>query len=150
MDPVMKTQKKIALVAHDKRKKDLITWAKKNRDALAGHFLHGTGTTGMLITRETGLPVRTYNSGPLGGDQQIGAKIIEGEIDFIVFFWDPLEAQPHDPDVKALLRIAVLYDIPVAMNMASADFMFQSELMDLEYERVVIDYKQRLNRSIDL
>lgn len=143
----MGKQKKIALVAHDKRKKDLLDWVKENKDALNTHFLFGTGTTGSLIAKETNLPVATFKSGPLGGDQQIGSRIIEGDIDFIVFFWDPLEAQPHDPDVKALLRIAVLYDIPVAMNMATADFIFTSNLMDKEYEREIIDYANRIHRE---
>ena len=143
----MEKQKKIALVAHDNRKKDLIEWVKKNKHILGKHFLYGTGTTGALIAKETDLPVKTYNSGPLGGDQQIGSRIIENEIDFLVFFWDPLEAQPHDPDVKALLRIAVLYDIPVAQNIATADFLFTSPLMDKEYKRYLIDYTTRLNRK---
>lgn len=146
----MGVQKHIALVAHDNRKKDLIAWIKQNKDVLATHFLYGTGTTSALISQETGLPVKAYKSGPLGGDQQIGTRIIENEINFLVFFWDPLEAQPHDPDVKALLRIAVLYDIPVAMNVASADFMFHSELMKEPYERCVIDYSARLKRNIQL
>lgn len=146
----MEKKKKIALVAHDNRKKDLISWVKENRDVLNDHFLFGTGTTGKLITEEVGLPVKTFYSGPLGGDQQIGSRIIEGEIDFLIFFWDPLEAQPHDPDVKALLRIAVLYDIPVAMNRASADFMFYSDYVNKKYSRYVINYTQRLERKIDL
>jgi len=149
-DYTMGEQKHIALVAHDNCKKDLIRWIKENKEVLSRHFLCGTGTTSKLITNETGLPVRAYKSGPLGGDQQIGARIIENEIDFMLFFWDPLEAQPHDPDVKALLRIAVLYDIPTAMNVASADFMFHSELMNKEYERVVIDYSSRIDRKIDV
>lgn len=143
-------QKNIALVAHDNRKKDLIKWISDNKEVLGTHFLYGTGTTSKLITEATGLPVRAYKSGPLGGDQQIGARIIENDINFLVFFWDPLEAQPHDPDVKALLRIAVLYDIPVAMNVASADFMFHSPLMQESYERVIIDYTSRLERKIDI
>ncbi|MCT4598761.1 MAG: methylglyoxal synthase [Vallitalea sp.] len=143
----MNSQKNIALVAHDNRKKDLIEWASKNKELLSKHFLYGTGTTGSLITKETNLPVRTYKSGPLGGDQQIGSRIIENDIDFLVFFWDPLEAQPHDPDVKALLRIAVLYDIPVASNVASADFIFSSPLMDKEYDRYIIDYGTRIKRK---
>ncbi|WP_105619824.1 methylglyoxal synthase [Vallitalea okinawensis] len=143
----MGQQKKIALVAHDKRKKDLLDWVKRNREVLGTHFLFGTGTTGTMISGETNLPVATFKSGPLGGDQQIGSRIIEGDIDFIVFFWDPLEAQPHDPDVKALLRIAVLYDIPCAMNIATADFLFTSELMKEEYEREIIDYGNRIRRE---
>lgn len=148
LDRKMGKQKQIALVAHDNCKKDLIAWVKKNKDALSTHFLYATGTTGMLISTETGLPVRTFLSGPLGGDQQIGARIIENEINALIFFWDPLEAQPHDPDVKALLRIAVLYDIPVATNQASADFIFSSPLMDEEYDRYIIDYTKRLERDI--
>ena len=144
----MSKQKKIALVAHDNRKKDLINWVKENREELSTHFLFGTGTTGSMIAKETGLPVNTFKSGPLGGDQQIGARIIEGDINFIVFYWDPLEAQPHDPDVKALLRIAVLYNIPVAMNQATADFIFSSPLVKEEYDRELIDFSQRLNRTI--
>lgn len=146
----MGVQKNIALVAHDNRKKDLIDWIRKNKDILSSHFLYGTGTTGSLIAQETGLPVRTYKSGPLGGDQQIGARIIENDINILVFFWDPLEAQPHDPDVKALLRIAVLYDVPVAMNVASLDFMFRSEYMKQSYDRMVIDYSKRLKRHINI
>lgn len=146
----MEKQKHIALVAHDNRKKDLLNWVKQNQEVLATHFLYGTGTTGALISQETGLPVRTFKSGPIGGDMQIGSKIIENSINFLVFFWDPLEAQPHDPDVKALLRIAVLYDIPVAMNQATADFMFHSKLMAETYDRFVIDYSQRLQRRIDI
>ncbi|MFP4698073.1 MAG: methylglyoxal synthase [Eubacteriales bacterium] len=143
----MGKQKKIALIAHDNRKKDLLDWVRKNKDILNKHFLFGTGTTGKLIAQETDLPVATYKSGPIGGDQQIGARIIEGDIDFMVFYWDPLEAQPHDPDVKALLRIAVLYDIPVATNQATADFIFSSPLMDEEYQRYIIDYTQRIKRN---
>ncbi len=150
MDRKMGKQKQIALVAHDNCKKDLIEWVTKNKDILSTHFLYGTGTTGALITKATGLPVRTFLSGPLGGDQQISAKIIENEIDFLIFFWDPLEAQPHDPDVKALLRVAVLYDIPVATNRATADFMFNSKLLDEEYERYIIDYSKRIKRNIEI
>ena len=138
-------QKHIALVAHDTKKAELVDWVAENNEILGCHFLAGTGTTAKLITQKTGLPVRGYNSGPLGGDQQIGARIAEGRIDFLIFFWDPLAAQPHDPDVKALLRIAVLYDIPVANNRATADFLLTSSLMDQEYERKVINY----NRAIE-
>ncbi|MCT4543595.1 MAG: methylglyoxal synthase [Vallitalea sp.] len=143
----MRKQKNIALVAHDNRKKDLIEWVTKNKETLSKHFLYATGTTGSIIAKETNLPVRRYKSGPLGGDQQIGSRIIENDIDFLVFFWDPLEAQPHDPDVKALLRIAVLYDIPVASNVATADFVFSSPLMDKEYNRYIIDYGTRIKRK---
>lgn len=127
-------RKKIALVAHDNRKPDLIEWSKKNAETLSQHDLCGTGTTASLISKATGLTVKGYHSGPLGGDQQIGAGIVTGDIDFMIFFWDPLTSQPHDPDVKALLRIAVLYNIPVAMNRATADFLLQSSLMDEEYD----------------
>ncbi len=133
-------QKKIALVAHDARKKDLIAWVSKNERLLSRHFLCGTGTTAMLITAETGLPIQAYRSGPLGGDQKIGALIADFEVDFLIFFWDPLTTQPHDPDVKALLRIAVLYNIPVAMNKSTADFLLSSVLMDHDYPRIVPDY----------
>jgi len=137
-------QKNIALVAHDTRKTELTDWALENREVLSCHFLSGTGTTAKLLTQKLNLPVRGYNSGPLGGDQQIGARIAEGRIDFLIFFWDPLAAQPHDPDVKALLRIAVLYDIPVAMNRASADFLLTSSFMSTEYERRVLNYNKAI------
>jgi len=138
-------QKNIALVAHDNKKEDLVQWVKENRDKLSKHFLCGTGTTAKLISEAVDLPVRAFHSGPLGGDQQIGARIAEGTIDFLIFFWDPLTAQPHDPDVKALLRIAVLYDIPVATNQASADFLLSSPLMDEEYTRKIVDYSRRIS-----
>lgn len=137
-------QKNIALIAHDGKKAEMLDWCDYNKETLQRHFLCGTGTTAKMITNRTGLPVRGYNSGPLGGDQQIGAKIVEGAIDFIVFFADPLCAQPHDPDVKALLRIAQVYDIPIATNRASADFMITSPIMDREYEHNVINFKQTI------
>ncbi len=137
----MREKKKIALVAHDNKKKDLLEWAKFNKDLLAQHELYATGTTGTLLEQELEVRINKLQSGPLGGDQQIGAKIAEGEIDFIIFFWDPLEPHPHDPDVKALLRIAMVWNIPVACNRASADFMISSPLMEGEYERIVPDYK---------
>lgn len=137
-------QKNIALIAHDNKKMDLIQWCEENKDILKNHFLCGTGTTARMITDKTGLPVRGYNSGPLGGDQQIGAKIVEGRVDFVIFFSDPLTAQPHDPDVKALLRIAQVYDIPIANNRASADFMIHSEYMDKEYEHEIINFKKSI------
>ncbi len=141
----MAKQKSIALIAHDNRKSDIIEWAKNNKDKLSRHFLCGTGTTAKLIAAETDLPITAFNSGPLGGDQQIGARIVECKIDFMIFFWDPLASQPHDPDVKALLRIAALYDIPVATNQSTADFLIQSPLMDETYERKIIDYAKRIH-----
>ena len=135
-------QKKIALIAHDGKKPELIKWCQDNQEILKRHFLCGTGTTARMITDATGLPVKGYNSGPLGGDLQIGAKIVEGKIDFVVFFSDPLEAQPHDPDVKALLRIAQVYDIPIANNKATADFMITSKFMNAEYDHMVVNFQQ--------
>ena len=141
--------KRIALVAHDNKKKDLLEWARFNRDLLAEHQIFSTGTTGALLERELEIPVTKLQSGPLGGDQQIGAKIADGEIDFLIFFWDPLEPHPHDPDVKALLRIAVVWNVPIACNRASADFMVSSPLMASSYERHLPDYdgyrKRRIN-----
>lgn len=144
-------QKHIALIAHDGKKKEMIEWVEENKEILRNHFLSGTGTTARLITEKTDLPVKAYNSGPLGGDQQIGSRIVEGNIDFVIFFWDPLEAQPHDPDVKALLRIAAVYDIPIAYNRASADFLITSKYMNEEYERRVINYNRTISdRLVDL
>ena len=137
-------QKNIALIAHDNKKAELIDWCNEHKEILKKHFLCGTGTTARMITDQTGLPVKGYNSGPLGGDQQIGAKIVEGKVDFVIFFSDPLTAQPHDPDVKALLRIAQVYDIPIANNRSSADFMILSSLMDQTYERKVINFKKNI------
>lgn len=140
----MGERKRIALIAHDNRKTDLLEWAHSNRDGLAAHELLATGTTGRLLSAELGLAVSCYRSGPLGGDQQIGAGIVEGRIDFVVFFWDPLEPHPHDVDVKALLRIAVVYNIPIACNRASADFMFSSPIMRREYRRFMTDAKEQI------
>ena len=141
-------QKHIALVAHDGKKQEMVDWCDKNKDILKNHFLCGTGTTARLIAEKTGLPVRAYNSGPLGGDQQIGAKIVEGGIDFMVFLWDPLEAQPHDPDVKALLRIAVVYDIPIANNLATADFMLHSKYMKESYSRKIENFNMAIENRV--
>jgi methylglyoxal synthase len=127
------SRKRIALVAHDNLKADLLEWAKFNRGTLAKHELHATGTTGALLAEELDLEVHRFLSGPLGGDQQIGAAIAEGWIDFVMFFWDPLEPHPHDVDVKALLRIAVVYNVPIACNRATADFVLSSPLLALEY-----------------
>lgn len=146
-DAKMPKRKNIALVAHDHKKGELTDWAKRNRDALATHVLFGTGTTGALIEKETKLPVEKLRSGPLGGDLEIGALISEGKIDVLVFFWDPLAAQPHDPDVRALLRIAVVWNIPVVSNMASADFLFSSPFMSGEYDRQVPDYEERKRKD---
>ena len=137
-------QKNIALIAHDGKKPLLIQWCEDNKEILKNHFLCGTGITARMISDKTGLPVRGYNSGPLGGDQQIGAKVVEGRIDLIVFFSDPLTAQPHDPDVKALMRIAQVYDIPIAVNKASADFMIKSEFMDTPYDHDVINFQKNI------
>ena len=137
-------QKNIALIAHDSKKHEMIEWCEANKEILKGHFLCGTGTTARMITEATGLPVKGYNSGPLGGDQQIGAKIVEGRIDFVVFFSDPLTAQPHDPDVKALLRIAQVYDIPIANNKATADFMISSPLMNETYDHRAINFHEAI------
>lgn len=139
-------QKRIALIAHDGKKKELLDWCEWNKKFLRQHFLCGTGTTAMMVSEKTGLPVKAYNSGPLGGDQQIGAQIVEGEIDFVIFFSDPLCAQPHDPDVKALLRIAIVYDIPIATNRASADFMITSTLMDDEYQHKLENYQLTIKK----
>ena len=137
-------QKNIALIAHDGKKAELIKWCKDNSEILKKHFLCGTGTTARMIADATDLPVRGYNSGPLGGDQQIGAKIVEGKIDFVIFFSDPLTAAPHDPDVKALMRIAQVYDIPFANNKATADFLINSSLMEAEYDHDVINFQQNI------
>lgn len=136
----MRSVKNIVLIAHDSRKGDLLEWVKYNRAVLREHNLFATGTTGGLVQAVADLPVTRFKSGPLGGDQQVGAKIADGELDVLVFFWDPLEQQPHDPDVKALLRIAVLYNVPTACNRATADFIVASDLFHGEYERLVEDH----------
>lgn len=141
-------QKRIALIAHDGKKQELIQWCAENKEVLQKHFLCGTGTTAKLIADYTGLPVKAYNSGPLGGDQQIGAKIVEGNIDLVVFFSDPLEAQPHDPDVKALLRIAQVYDIPMANNKSTADFIITSSYMNEEYVHEVLNFSRNIEQRV--
>lgn len=140
----MGEKKRIGLVAHDYRKRDLIDWADYNRDILRDHELYGTGTTGGLIEEKLGLEVHRFMSGPLGGDLQLGAAIADSKLDILIFFWDPLQAQPHDVDVKALLRICIVYNIPLACNRSSADFLISSELLDKPYERFLVDYGERL------
>lgn len=140
MNIKMGIKKRIALIAHDHKKDELLDWVRENKEILKGHILCGTGTTAKILSERTGLEIKAFKSGPLGGDQQIGAQIAEGNIDMMVFFWDPLEAQPHDPDVKALLRIAVLYDVLTAHNMSTADYILTSNLMDKEYKRNAVEY----------
>lgn len=144
----MNVEKKIALVAHDNKKVDLINWIQSNIDKMTPHKFFATGTTGRLVLEHTPLEVTPLKSGPLGGDQQIGAKIAENEIDMLIFFWDPLEAQPHDPDVKALIRLAAVWNIPVACNLATADFILSSPYFSGEYERVIEDYSLHNKRTI--
>ena len=134
MKIMLEGKKKIALIAHDNKKDELVKWAVKNKDVLSKHMLCGTGTTSKRVSEATSLNIHQYKSGPLGGDQEIGAAIVNQEVDMLIFFWDTLEAQPHDPDVKALLRIAVLYNIPIAMNVATADFLISSLFMNSEYK----------------
>ena len=143
---LLREVKNVALVAHDNKKKDMIEWARYNKLLLQTHQIYATGTTGKLLELE--VPVIKLLSGPFGGDQQIGAKIAEGEIDFLIFFWDPLEPHPHDPDVKALLRIAMVWNIPVACNRSSADFMISSLLLNQPYERKFPDYENYTKREI--
>ena len=148
MEQSLNPRKRIGLVAHDNKKPDLIEWAKYNQRLLAAHDLVATGKTGTLLEDELGVGILKLQSGPLGGDQQLGALIAEGEIDFLVFFWDPLESQPHDPDVKALLRLAIVWNIPVACNRSSADFMISSPLMTGDYQRQVPDYGTYIDRFV--
>jgi len=145
---VVTPRKRIALVAHDHKKADLLDWAQYNRDLLANHQLLATGTTGTLLEAALQVPVVKLQSGPLGGDQQVGARIAEGMVDLVIFFWDPLQPQPHDPDVKALLRIAVVWNIPVACNRASADYMISSPLLSSAYERKLPEYEAYQNRMV--
>ncbi len=145
---IMEPDKRIALVAHDNKKQDLIEWAAYNRDLLAHHRIYATGTTGDMLERVLGFPIAKLQSGPLGGDQQIGAMIVNDEINFLIFFWDPLEPMPHDPDVKALLRMAAVWNIPIACDRASADFMISSPLMDEAYDRIIPDYEAYRRREL--
>jgi methylglyoxal synthase len=142
----MSSSKRIALVAHDNKKHELIEWAIYNKEALSRHRLYGTGTTGSLVEAALGQTVTKFLSGPLGGDQQIGSRIAEGKIDVLIFFWDPMEAQPHDPDIKALLRLAVAWNIPFACDRATADFLLTSPLMYTDYEIRIPDYSQYIKR----
>ena len=144
----MLEKKRIALIAHDHRKHNLLEWAKFNVGYLSTHEIYATGTTGKMIEEELDIPVIKLQSGPLGGDQQVGAKIAEGLIDILIFFWDPLEPQPHDPDVKALLRLAVVWNIPIASNRSAADFIFSSPLMKEKYIRNIPDYDTYTERKI--
>jgi methylglyoxal synthase len=137
------SRRHIALVAHDNKKVELLRWAEFNRGTLSRHELYATGTTGTMLEYELGLPVTRFLSGPIGGDQQIGARIAEGLIDMLIFFWDPLEPQPHDPDVKALLRIGTVWNVPMACNVASADLMISSPLLENEYARSLPDHSPR-------
>jgi methylglyoxal synthase len=141
-------RKNIALVAHDHKKADLIEWALFNRGSLVQHNLYATGTTGKLLAQQLDTPVTCFKSGPLGGDQQIGSKISDGDIDLLIFFWDPLASQPHDPDVRALLRVAVVWNVPVACNRATADFMISSPLLTTRYKPIVPDYEGYTNRLL--
>jgi len=146
---IMESRKRIALVAHDNKKKELIEWSLFNKRTLAKHRLYATGTTGSLLEEELDQSVTKLQSGPLGGDLQIGAKIAEGKLDVLIFFWDPMEAQPHDPDIKALLRIAVTWNIPIACDRATADFILTSPLMQEVYEPVIEDYSIYINRKLE-
>ncbi len=144
----MKIKKRIALVAHDDRKKDLLDWTEKNKDCLADHCLYGTGTTGSLVQKHCGLNLKCLKSGPLGGDQQLGAMIANGELDILIFFWDPMSSQPHDVDVKALLRMAVLYNIPSACNRSTADFIISSQFFNLKYDSILKDYSGCITEDV--
>jgi methylglyoxal synthase len=144
----LSSRKHIALVAHDNKKSELIEWAFYNKNTLAKHKLYATGTTGSMLEKSLDQTITKFLSGPLGGDQQVGARIAEGKLDVLIFFWDPMESQPHDPDVKALLRVAATWNIPVACNRATADFLLTSPLMHQEYEAILTDYSAYTNRKL--
>lgn len=145
---LLPAEKRIALIAHDNKKVDLLEWATYNSGTLSKHKLFATGTTGTLLEQQLKIPITKFESGPLGGDQQVGARIAEGLIDLLIFFWDPLEPLPHDPDIRALLRLAVLWNIPVACNRATADFLISSPLMTQPYERLIEDFHNYRHRSL--
>ena len=144
----MEAKKRIALIAHDNKKKDLVEWVLNHKAIIAQHELYATGTTGRMVEEALKQPVFKLQSGPLGGDQQVGALIVEGKIDLLVFFWDPMAAQPHDPDIKALLRIAAVWNIVIVCDTATADFVIQSPLMSTAYNKVLPDYEVHNNRVI--
>lgn len=144
----LKARKRVALIAHDHKKPELIEWAVYNKTVLSRHELYATGTTGRLLEEQLDVPVRKMLSGPLGGDQQIGAMVAEGELDAVIFFWDPMEALPHDPDIKALLRLCAVWNIPMACNRTTADFLLTSPLMHQDYEAILPDYTQYLGRKV--
>jgi len=144
----MNARKRIALVAHDNKKQELIEWALQNKAILAKHRLYGTGTTGTIIENALDQSVNKFLSGPLGGDQQIGAAIAEGSLDVLIFFWDPMEAQPHDPDIKALLRLASVWNIPIATTRSTADFLFSSHFMNEDYDCIIVDFSSYIKRPI--
>ena len=146
---ILKVQKTIALIAHDHKKDELINWVKKHKDTLTKHHLIATGTTGKLIEDYLEVNVQRVLSGPLGGDQQLGALIATGDIDIVIFFWDPMEAQPHDSDVKAFLRLCVVWNIPMACDASTADFIISSPYINSEYEREIPDYQNYLNRNVE-
>jgi methylglyoxal synthase len=141
-------KKNIALIAHDNKKREMVDWCEEHKVELMNHTLYATGTTGMIIEQETTLPIHNLISGPLGGDQQVGALITEGRVDVLIFFWDPFEPMPHDPDVKALLRIAAVWNIPIACNHSSADFMIASPLFNSSSSRSVPDYEAYLAKRL--